>query len=566
MVEVPPASSHLARDITLVVLGFCVALMLVGSSGDFPLNDDWAFAASVREMLDHGTFRPSQWAAMTLLTQVLWGSAFTAVAGYSFDVLRFSTAVMALIGAIATYLLLRASDQPRWLCQLTTWTVAFTPLYFVLSVTFMTDVPFTALLLLSALFFVRHLHTDARTTLLLAIMFSLAAVMTRQLAVALPIAYAITYVLRHGLGWRRIGVALVPVALAVVGFLVYRWWLAGSGRLPAVSDGQAMWFLRSLMMPATLTIFARNFYVAFVYLGLFLLPVTLAIAAIRSRLERARLVRVMFGASALVVLLAVITRTRDGAQLMLMPLADNLLVPSGLGPVVLRDQYLLRLDNIAPLPQAFWIVVTVVAMFGAALLLALIVISVIDLIKCLRHKRLDARSATSLLLLLTVAAYLFPLLVTAFFDRYLVPAVPLLAAGLAAALVPSQAVEPGRATKAVSVVLIVAMAAFSIAGTHDYLAWNRLRWQMLDDLMQSHHLTAADIDGGFEFNGMLGYDPNYVASEGKSSWWIQRDTWQIGFGGVPGYSIVEQRSYPTWLPNGPGHLVVLKKNDVATSP
>ncbi|MEO7916956.1 MAG: hypothetical protein ABIR16_04880, partial [Dokdonella sp.] len=367
--------------------------------------------------------------------------------------------------------------------------------------------------------------------------------------------------LRHGFGGRRIVMAFAPLALTVIGFFVYRAWLAGSGRLPAVSDGQAVWFLSSLTSMDTFTIFVRNFHVAFVYLGLFLLPVTLAVAAVRRRFEMARLLRMMGGAGVLVALLALLTRARDGAQPMLMPLADNLLVPSGLGPVLLRDQYLLRLDHIAPLPQVFWIIVTALAMFGAALLLALLAISVIDLVKRVRHGRLDARSATSAMLLLTVAAYLFPLLVTAFFDRYLIPAMPLLAAGLAAAVAPSLADTRVRATRFLSVGLIAVMAAFSVAGTHDYFAWNRMRWQLLGNLMQTRQLTAADIDGGFEFNGMLGYDPNYVASEGKSQWWIQRDTWQIGFGAIPGYSIIERRSYPTWLPNGPGQLVVMKKID-----
>ena len=85
---------------------------------------------------------------------------------------------------------------------------------------------------------------------------------------------------------------------------------------------------------------------------------------------------------------------------------------------------------------------------------------------------------------------------------------------------------------------------------------------MLDKLMQQHQLTAADIDGGFEFNGLLNYRVDYVRVADKSKWWVDGDNWMLGFGPVPGYDVVERRWYRHWLPSN-GELVVLRKQGSA---
>ena len=71
----PPDRHAVARDLTCLVLAFALALLLIGPSGNFPLLDDWSFAAAVRGILEDGTFRPPDWTAMTLVMHTVWGSA-----------------------------------------------------------------------------------------------------------------------------------------------------------------------------------------------------------------------------------------------------------------------------------------------------------------------------------------------------------------------------------------------------------------------------------------------------------------------------------------------------------
>jgi len=100
-----------------------------------------------------------------------------------------------------------------------------------------------------------------------------------------------------------------------------------------------------------------------------------------------------------------------------------------------------------------------------------------------------------------------------------------------------------------------------VGGTRDYLAWNRLRWAALHDLMDRQQIRAGAIDGGFEFNGWYLYDPEYKPVAGKSSWWVQNDRYCIGFGGMPGYTVVQEYRYHHWLPPYAAAVVMLKKNE-----
>jgi hypothetical protein len=165
-------------------------------------------------------------------------------------------------------------------------------------------------------------------------------------------------------------------------------------------------------------------------------------------------------------------------------------------------------------------------------------------------------------LLLSVIAYLLPCLTLWFFDRYLIVVGPLIAAGIASV----SSAPPGvsGATKVVSrlaaLALLVVSGLFAVLGTRDYLAWNRVRWEALHDLMGSGSAKAEEIDGGYEFNGLYLYDPSYQESPAKSWWWVRGDKYQIAFGDVPGYRVIKEYSYNRWMPPHVGKVVVLQRD------
>jgi hypothetical protein len=107
--------------------------------------------------------------------------------------------------------------------------------------------------------------------------------------------------------------------------------------------------------------------------------------------------------------------------------------------------------------------------------------------------------------------------------------------------------------------LLASLSLYAVLGTRDYLAWNRVRWTALNDLLAGGKVTAADVDGGFEFNGWYLYDAAYKEMPGKSWYWVDRDSYLLAFAEMPGRVTFKEYPYIHWLPPYTGKIVVLKQ-------
>ena len=99
---------------------------------------------------------------------------------------------------------------------------------------------------------------------------------------------------------------------------------------------------------------------------------------------------------------------------------------------------------------------------------------------------------------------------------------------------------------------------FTVAATHDYLAWNRARWVALRELMEVDGVTPAEIDGGFEFNGFYRY--GLPSSPGKGMW-VEDDRYIVTHGPVPGYRTMRSYPYRRWIAPPDGAIYVLVRQE-----
>src|SRR5262249_31065634 len=157
------------------------------------------YGRTVERFLQTGTFHPLDWAVMTLVTNVAWGSLFCLPGGFSFTALRLSTLALSLIGILALYALVRDLRQPRWLAVVAALTLGANPIYYAMSHTFMTDVPFTAITILGALFLARSLRSGSDFDLTVGTVLAVAGALSRQLALAVPLAFGASLILSRGL-------------------------------------------------------------------------------------------------------------------------------------------------------------------------------------------------------------------------------------------------------------------------------------------------------------------------------------------------------------------------------
>lgn len=545
-----------------LILIFTLATGIVDAHGNFPLNDDWSYAEATRGLVFQHDWRPSGWTSMTLITQSLWGAIACTILDCSFEHLRFSTIFAGLLLLLSSYILFRVLSAPSLLAFVATTIIVFNPVTFALTYTFMTDVLFELLLVVSSIFCVIALKRRSSIHIGFACVLITIATLCRQLALCLPIAFCISYLLVSAEPFdRRLAKSAAPLLISVVAFLVYDQWLRRTGRLPVEYGAQALDLISILRSP--IRAFGRHIpyhlLVATVYLGFFCFPVTLCIGHSRfSIFQKPRRVPVVLASlvSVLIVVLLVVMRN---VKPFLMPLSYNILNANGIGPLTLRDTYILGLNSVPGLPTGFWVLITCASVIGVWLFVYQNACILVGHGRLSRTATIPVSLGVFIFGFAGLVIYLSPLLVAGFFDRYIADIVP-----LACIMLVSQSSFSDKyavSGSAGAFAICVGVVIFSVLTTHDYLSWNRARWQAIHDLEKSSVADATSLDGGFEYNGYRSYNPDYVAKPMKSWWWVDDDKYMITFAPLPGVKIVRRYDYKTYMPIATRFIYVLRRPD-----
>ncbi len=553
--KVSPACT--ATDLTVIVLLWGLAVMIANPVGEFPLNDDWSYSLAAKRLAEGGGYNPTSWTEMNLFTHAVWGAMFCLPAGFSFLALRISTLVLSLAGALALYGLIRQLQKPRGLALVGALALAFNPIYFALSHTFMADVPFTTLAIFSAWFFVRYLQKELVRDLVFATLFALIATLARQIGLFLPAAFGLTLLLKYGLGpqrWLRMG---LPFLICVLGHMALRYWLqAAEKATPDTNMSGRLWaaLAHPLKLPVNVTYFGWNMLM---YLGWFLLPALLP--GIGNRVGLSRFTpRLTWSRVAVGIFLAV-TVVQFLLAPGLMPVHNNILTPQGIGPATLRDVFDLKLAHQPALPAWFWWAITLVSGAGAILLIVNIIASSREKFSQLRLAGAPPERAIAFFLLASIAAYLAPFLLCGFFDRYLLPVTAFLLAFLAMGR--NNRWTRGHAWAAGAVIALT--ASFGVAATRDYLEWNRTRWEVVHLWLNDKGLQPEELDGGFEVNSWYAFletnQPTRWARHPEFRQWVETVPYVMTFGEIDGFEVVGSYPYQNWLPPHEARILMLKR-------
>ena len=546
--------------VLLIVGIWVIVAFLINPRGEFPLNDDWTYARTVKTLLEGGGLKFPE-ISTNIIAQIFWGALFCLPFGFSFTALRISTLTLGVIGVLALYALLREADADRKTALFGALLLAFNPLYLVLSYTFMSDVPFIAVSVLSLYFIVRGMRRNSPLELAAGLFLACLALLIRQTGLAIFMAFSVTYLAKSGLRLRNMLLAGIPVALGGLVQVLWDHWMEYKHILPAHHSMQAAWVLSpgSYVSWQVAEPFAHGLIIVSVYLGLFLFPILLFVG--RRRLAELCRSRLLTLATLLFTVFAAYW-----LSFRRMPLITNVLYNLGLGPATLRDTFLLGIPSLPAAGETFWVVVTYLGFVGAVVLIQATLVAIA---KGLKRLPLPTGNRESLVMLLASGLiYLVPMaILIAFgrgFDRYVLFLVPL---GIAIIILLVSDVDPGNAGSRLmplAVASLVLYGAFSIAGTHDYLSWNRARWQALNNLATEQRVSADEIDGGYEFNGWYLYDSKYRATPEKSYWWVAGDDFMVTFGPVPGFTELRRYPFRRWLPPAEGNILVMRRTTLGT--
>lgn len=510
----------------LLTLLWLLSIAIVNPVGDFPLNDDWAFAEGVYSIVQKGRLIPSDWPAMTLVAQLYWGALFCKVFGLSATVLRWCTLISSLVGVISFYLLGCEISKNRSIVAFTSLVLFFNPLYFSLSFTFMTDVHFLCTILLAFLFFTKEFKSQSIGYWILGTLFSILATLIRQPGLMIPLTYALILLLQRSRSISNLLKGTVPLALSILAYLIYMSWLnTGNDTVQTV---HIVDHLIQGVLQNDWAYFLERMVTILLYVGLFALPFALFTQSPlvwESPTSHGR--KILLGCLLMILLYFGSNSFPFG----------NVLYNLGLGPKILKDTY--WGDNIHPqLPDLAWKALTYPSILIATLLLFKLPISKRTWNQLISKGPIQTDRLIRLALFIVMGIYAAFLIIGPYlFDRYLLP---LIVFSLLFFL-PFNRTSFSKLGQRLATVSLFLYLLFSLVGTHHYLSWNRTRWQALEQLMNEKGIAASNIDGGFEFNTWLKTGPyNKVDRHGKSWWRVVEDEYVIAMGQLPDFEVREQ--------------------------
>jgi hypothetical protein len=525
VIDEPAPSSRrtAALDCLLIVAVFAIPLLILRPLQDAPFVDDWVYNSSVKHFLATGQLLIPQYSSSVNPVQVLIGALFCLPAhGFSFVATRLSTWALGASGLCAVYLLCREFELPRAQSLLAAAVLGFCPLYFLLSMTFMTDVGFVALATWSMWATVRAIRRHGDGWLIASTIFAILSSGFRLPAVVLPIAASLAMVGqrdRWTLRWWRLLVVLSP--LAFVGMLLV--WntkhqfvsvdLSGIDNSPA----RRVENLKHYALPLLRVMVPRSVLFLAGTGGLCLLP--LALAGIRFSRQFWIRCGVVF-----VVVIAV--------HLVLRAWHEGLSLPLSAGSMWRLDE----LGASTDLAPGALMMHASTGHFATTLFVPLLLVGSIILGRIVFA---PAQRGESVLRWTVVGHLALGAILWLFYDRYILPILP--------AMIVMTVIAQPRFRTGIAVCGVVFFASFSIVGVRDHLAYSRTLWSTVRQLYVDG-IAPRDIDAGYVVNGWFQYcipENTPLDSTGKPyvPWLTDKGNlpYVVSSAPLPGYTIVAKQ-------------------------
>ncbi len=510
---------------------------------NFPLNDDWAYAQAVRTLSETGRLALSDWGSSTQVLHIIIGALFSKLFGFSFATLRVANV---LIAAGALFLFVKILDEfeigplEKMAAGLA---LALNPIYLVLANSFMTDIQYFLWMLAAMYFYIRRLKDpEDSPALAWAGVCVAAAYLTRQLAVALPLAFTLSLFFKGRFKWRELAAVWALPAAAILGY--HFWFTHIHGPTWASENYVAAATLGHISRP--LAFFNDAFYrllASMIETGLLLLPLAIgylfSLPQFSSRNGLHRRINSFGPWLALAVL--IVFALMNGP----LPYLQNTMARSGFGVLTLGGSQLKPSGLFAS--QGFWLLAT-----GAAIVSAVLLMCVLGL--ALRAGNSALRFVFSVCFLQLAIS----LIGAKFFDRYLLTLLPWFAVS---AVFAARGVRFNKPAVAAALLLC---GWLGWAGVKDYLAWNSAKWELAGRPRADFH--PGQIINGFDYQAWFNYENKmaYLKSMKPLSM-IGEWEWQksgdykaiVTFNPDPRLKILDKTEYSTPLSSRKGVLYLM---------
>lgn len=472
-----------------LLLLFLMVVLFIDPRGDMPLNDDWNFALATWHFADTGQMQFSRFTGMSLRLQVVWGALWTIMFGKSFEVLRAATLTLSLASILTVHRLAFYAGLSRMSRLVAAVSLLLHPVFLWSSFTFMTHVPYVFLSILALFFNYRALRDRKFLMLIIGSILVVGSYFIRQTGIvnSVPVLLFLLLVRER---FRRdwwLWALMAGSPLVLFGVLHFGSELL-SGYPGQIDIHYDVW-QTDQMFAAAISVSSRWLTYNSVPGALFLLPLAAGSLWLVRGYDRLELLG-WLSTQALFILLVQIVL--DG-QPMPRGIPTNIFVNFGIGPLTLRDSFVLGQGHPYSLGIAARTLLTLAASFLAAHLLFLVGRRFLSLFSRPLAGALLAHLSASH----AVAATGILFVSGVYFDRYTIDS------HWALVLFLPPLIDFSRsATRIIILAMLLLLGAFSVLGVQEYLNWNRARWEAFRWL-RHQGVSAEQMDGGYEINQFL---------------------------------------------------------------
>ncbi|HEY6197072.1 MAG TPA: glycosyltransferase family 39 protein [Candidatus Binatia bacterium] len=525
------------RAWSVIALVAIVTAILLRPFQNFPSIDDWVYAWSVENLLRTGRIEILDLSTSVNLAQILWGGLFSLPFGFSFTALRISTWVLSVIGLCALYELLREMQVSHRDALLGSLLLLAYPVYFMLSFTFMTDIPWLAMTIAFCCCLVKAVRRKRVSWLVAAAVFAFLAGTIRATGLALPFVM-IAVLFFHSAEWgrnpRRLAIPLICLtALAAAVFY---------GRIHVSYRADLSW------LPGSPQYRIANLKYGLLYLywwipeGLVSAAAVLGVASILWTVGTVRkrdVIESKFVFAAALLILA-------GS----LAAGVNYYPPLKLGEIWSIHELGASeslVPNAEPPAMPVWASWMLGILFYPIFALAALYL--------VRRPHEPGMAAVQWLVGL---AFLEICVLWLFNDRYFLMVLPFVAAAVLS--------RGGFSRPYAALIVGVLFLTVSMIGVRDHLAYNQALWRAVA-LSRERGVSEADIDGGYMVNGWLKYanpenerkndkglEVNYVNASGLEI------PYQLSNRPREGWMTIDAVPYARWLGRS-GAIYILRRRE-----
>ncbi len=473
-------------DICFLLILWIIAIIIINPLGDFPITDDFSYTSTVKTLYDTGKFIPNDFTSMTLLSHAWLGYFYSLIFGFSIEKLRLLVASLGFLGIVFFYLTAIELEINRKIILFSSLLIMFNPVFLHFSLSFMTDIPFFCFSFIAIYYFVIVMKQFSYMSWFLGTFFSIVAILTRQVGLFIPLAFLVAYLYKNRVTNKNLFAAIIPVILVLSSYLFYNYWLDINNLTPFLYNNQGVNKLNNnTLFVYILKQLIVNFAFSVLYIALFLFPLLMIFSnKILFKINKFYLfISFLFSCFMLLIIYF--------AKGQLVPISKSVLDKRNIIGTF-QDLTILKL----PVQNYFSIILSLFSIIGLTLLMIFIFNLILKLFKELKNKKLGS----IIFLILCILLYNGPLLMVSIMDRYFFITVTMFILLITTFYKDYLFRNSNKKTTFLAISLLICYSLNSIVIKHDYMSFNRTRWQIMNAMIKDG-IDPLLIGGGFEFYG-----------------------------------------------------------------